>query len=43
MGDGAGGEGFLFVEYKRNRSGSQRDRIQEASGVEGLMAGFYTP
>ena len=38
-----GEEGFLFLEYKRSRSGSQRDRIQEASGVEGDMAGVYTP
>ena len=33
-GRGVGEEGFLFLEYKRSRSGSQRDRIQEAGGVE---------
>ena len=37
-GRGVGEEGFLFLEYKRSRSGSQRDRIQEAGGVEGDMA-----
>ena len=33
-GRGEGEEGFLFLEYKRSRSGSQRDIIQEPGGVQ---------
>ena len=33
LGEGRVEEGFLFLEYKRSRSGSQRGRIQEAGGL----------